>query len=95
MTKTRNLVDQCIKNKDAQLAIWQTPNLPLSVWSIAALLRWLLHGTPEHWASVVAFGALFTWAWLELFQGVNYFRRALGLTVLTMLIVSVSRHGIV
>jgi len=25
---------------------------------------------------------LFTWAWQELFEGVNYFRRALGLVVL-------------
>jgi hypothetical protein len=25
---------------------------------------------------------LFTWAWQELFQGVNYFRRSLGLVVL-------------
>ncbi|HEY9908282.1 MAG TPA: hypothetical protein V6D18_11845 [Thermosynechococcaceae cyanobacterium] len=30
----------------------------------------------------MAFGSLFTWAWLELFQGVNYFRRSLGLIVL-------------
>jgi len=30
----------------------------------------------------IAFGSLFTWAWQELFEGVNYFRRALGLLVL-------------
>jgi len=28
--------------------------------------------------SPLAFGASFTWAWQELFEGVNYFRRALG-----------------
>jgi len=37
---------------------------------------------------VLANGSLFTWAWLELFQGVNYFRRALGLIVLTGIIAS-------
>jgi hypothetical protein len=37
---------------------------------------------------VLAFGSLFTWAWEELFQGVNYFRRALGFLVLFGLIVS-------
>jgi hypothetical protein len=36
----------------------------------------------------LAFGSLFTWAWLELFQGVNYFRRALGLGVLIGVIAS-------
>jgi hypothetical protein len=35
---------------------------------------------------LVAFGSLFTWAWEELFQGVNYFRRALGLIVLVGLL---------
>jgi len=30
----------------------------------------------------IAFGCLFTWAWQELFQCVNYFRRFLGLIVL-------------
>jgi hypothetical protein len=37
---------------------------------------------------VIAFGAIFTWAWLELFDGVNYFRRALGATVLIGVIAS-------
>nr|WP_223805582.1 hypothetical protein [Pseudanabaena sp. UWO310] len=36
--------------------------------------------------SLLAFGALFTWAWLELFDGVNYFRRLLGLLVLLLAI---------
>jgi hypothetical protein len=31
--------------------------------------------------SLLANGSLFTWAWMELFQGVNYFRRGLGLAV--------------
>jgi hypothetical protein len=37
---------------------------------------------------IVANGSLFTWAWLELFQGVNYFRRAIGLGVFIAIIVS-------
>ncbi len=37
---------------------------------------------------VVANGSLFTWAWMELFQGVNYFRRSLGLIVLIGIITS-------
>lgn len=31
---------------------------------------------------------LFTWAFLEITQGVNYFRRALGIIVMTALILS-------
>jgi hypothetical protein len=48
----------------------------------------------EHYRNIhtgldaIAFGSLFTWAWLELFQGVNYFRRALGFIVLLFAIAS-------
>ena len=31
---------------------------------------------------LIAFGTWFTWAWQELFDGVNYFRRSLGLVAL-------------
>ena len=31
---------------------------------------------------MLSFGFIFTWAWLEITSGVNYFRRALGLSVL-------------
>lgn len=38
--------------------------------------------------NVLAFGTIFTWAWLELFRGVNYFRRSLGLIVLMVILAS-------
>jgi hypothetical protein len=37
---------------------------------------------------ILANGSLFTWAWMELFQGVNYFRRGLGLAVFISIIAS-------
>jgi hypothetical protein len=37
---------------------------------------------------ILANGLLFTWAWMELFQGVNYFRRGLGLVVFIGIIAS-------
>lgn len=62
---------------------WQTPNLPIMVWFVALVLGKLLQqGTIHQILSLVSFGALFTWAYLEIFQGVNNFRRALGLAVL-------------
>ena len=61
----------------------QKPNLPLVIWAIATLLEhFFAHGRMHTLLSLVAFGALFTWAWLELFSGANYLRRALGLVVL-------------
>ena len=56
------------------------PNLPLSVGIVASLLKLIVTTGQINLAlDLVAFGSLFTWAWEELFQGVNYFRRALGL----------------
>jgi hypothetical protein len=72
-----------------KLTLFQTPNLPLIVGGVATVLSWVLpYGQLNFTAALVAFGALFTWAWLELFQGVNMIRRGLGLAVLIWLIVS-------
>lgn len=63
------------------------PNLPLIVWIVTSLLALVFPSGKINTAlDLLANGSLFTWAWLELFQGVNYFRRALGLAVLIGLI---------
>jgi hypothetical protein len=35
----------------------------------------------------IAFSSWFPWAWLEIFDGVNYFRRALGSLVMIRIII--------
>jgi hypothetical protein len=58
------------------------PNLPLIVWIVANLLAlFFTNGKINTVLVLLADGSLFTWAWMELFQGVNYFRRLLGLAV--------------
>jgi hypothetical protein len=42
---------------------------------------------------MIAFASLFTWAWGELFEGVNYFRRGLGLMVILALNIQLSPLG--
>jgi hypothetical protein len=75
--------DKTFRDDEGQLAIAQKPNLPILVWLTATGLRFLpLNHTLQAGVDALAYGVLFTWAWLELFQGVNYFRRALGLVVL-------------
>ncbi len=61
----------------------QMPNLVILVCLAATLLNHVpTTGNIHTGLDALAFGSLFTWAWLELFGGVNYFRRALGLIVL-------------
>jgi hypothetical protein len=83
------LLDKIFRDREGKVVLAQMPNLPLIVWIVASLLRLIFTtGKVNIGLEAIAFGSLFTWAWEELFQGVNYFRRALGLLVLIGLIVS-------
>lgn len=77
------LFNRTFRDSQGQVVLAQKPNLPILVWLTATLLN-LIPTTPNLHIGLdaLAFGSLFTWAWLELFQGVNYFRRSLGLIVL-------------
>ncbi len=77
------LVDKTFRDSNGNIVLAQMPNLPLIVWIVTSLLALIFTtGKINTVLDVLANGSLFTWAWLELFQGVNYFRRALGLAVL-------------
>jgi len=79
----RTLFDRTFRDSDGNLVIAQMPNLPILVWLAATALKLLFtSGNLYTGLDALAFGSLFTWAWLELFQGVNYFRRALGCVLL-------------
>ena len=81
------LFDRIFRDSEGNIVIAQPPNLPILVGAAATLLQFVLPASKIQTLSVlVAFGALFTWAWQELFEGVNYFRRALGLVSLIGLV---------
>jgi hypothetical protein len=75
--------DKTFRDSEGKIVIAQMPNLPIIVFITASLLALVFTtGKINTGLNLVAFGSLFTWAWQELFQGVNYFRRILGLVVL-------------
>ena len=77
------LVDKTFRDSNGKIVIAEMPNPPLILWIVASLLTLVFTGGKINTVlDFVANGSLFTWAWMELFQGVNYFRRALGLAVL-------------
>ncbi len=77
------LFDRTFRDSQGQIVIGQMPNLPIIVWLTATLLNLIPANSNIHTGlDAIAFGCLFTWSWLELFTGVNYFRRVLGLVVL-------------
>lgn len=76
------------KDDEGRVIIWQWPNIPIYGWLIAKLLSLLV--TPPQLKGgfdEISKAFLFTWAFLEVTQGVNYFRRLLGLVVLIALVI--------
>jgi hypothetical protein len=74
--------DRFFRDSDGNIVMIQPPNLPILVTFGALLLQFVFpSGKLQTGLELIAFGTLYTWAWLEIFQGVNYFRRSLGLLV--------------
>lgn len=71
----------------------QVPNLPLIVALVAAVVsRFLTDGSFAFClARAVFYAALAIWAWLELTEGVNGFRRVLGAGGLAFVLYSLAR----
>lgn len=83
------IFDQIFRDSEGKIVLAQTPNLPLITWLVASILQLIFTtGKINIGLEVLSFGAVFTWAWEELFQGVNYFRKALGLFVMIILILA-------
>ncbi|MEC4986129.1 MAG: hypothetical protein SAJ37_08720 [Oscillatoria sp. PMC 1068.18] len=89
-TTKESLFDKFFRDDQGNIVIAQKPNLPIILGVGATLIYLLLpnQGNLSLGLETVAIGALFTWGWMELFQGVNYFRRTLGLISLLVIIAS-------
>jgi hypothetical protein len=84
------LFDRLFRDAAGQIVIWQPPNLPIVIWVSATLLRLVFQtGQVKLILDLLAFSSLLYWSFLEITQGVNYFRRDLGVIVLIALIISV------
>jgi hypothetical protein len=59
--------------------IVQFPNAPLILAFVSGLVAHDSQGHVHSYAQAISYLAMAVWAYLELFQGVNAFRRVLGL----------------
>jgi hypothetical protein len=83
-----DLWDKIWKDKHGNVVIWQTPNLPLIAWAVLTLLCLFTSGKVSDYLGWAGDLSLVVWALLEIFKGVNYFSRILGLVVLAFAIAS-------
>ncbi|WP_404784114.1 hypothetical protein [Altericista sp. CCNU0014] len=79
-----SLFDKTFRDGEGNFIIVQPPNLPLLVGVGSTLLKEFVFTSGNVYTALdaISLGALFAWAWMELFDGVNYFRRSLGAIVL-------------
>ena len=91
----RSLWNKIWRDRRGQVVIWQTPNVWLIVWVVLTIISLFSssHTTQKDfwWLSAAVLGI---WALLEIFRGVNYFRRALGLFILFITIASAFGIGL-
>jgi hypothetical protein len=87
MGHKQEFIDKSFKNENGEVALAAEPNLLIIIWAVAALISHLIkHSLVHTLLIVIAFAAIAIWALLEIFQGVNYFRRLLGLVILVLII---------
>lgn len=87
------LFDRLFRDGTGEIVIGQLPNLPILIWGSATLLKLVFKtGQVKLGLDLLAFSSLLYWSFLEITQGVNYFRRDLGTIVLIALIISVIKQ---
>jgi hypothetical protein len=81
--------------KTGRISLAQLPNWQLTVWLLASAVMWVGHpqGRARDVLVVLASAALALWAADEVLQGVNPFRRILGVAVFAWLGSSLVRLG--
>lgn len=88
-----DLWDKFWKDKHGNVVIWQTPNLFLIGWAILTVISLVISGkTAADVCGWIANAALIIWSLLEIVKGVNYFRRFLGLIVLILAVILVTKY---
>jgi hypothetical protein len=87
--RTRSILDRTFKNGSGAITIVQMPNIPLAFWIVLQVSTVVLSRGKLHTGLVsLAMAVLFTWAYMEVFTGVNYFRRFLGCLVMASIVLS-------
>jgi hypothetical protein len=73
----------------------QFPNAPLIMGLLAGATGGAVHGRGHDYAVAISYLAIGVWAYEELTQGVNWFRRLLGAAFAILMVVRVANalHG--
>ncbi len=86
----QSFTEKCYKDKNGKIVLAQSPNIPIIIWIIFSVLSYILPSNDmQALFAELSTLILFVWAYLELFSGVNYFRKALGFVVMLWIITNI------
>lgn len=90
----RDLWDKIWRDKHGKVVIYQNPNWALIGWAVVTFVSLIVpRGTAQEVLLHISQGLLAIWSLLEIFKGVNYFRRALGVLILAITIAGIFGVG--
>jgi hypothetical protein len=85
----RELWDRFWRDDKDRIVVWQTPNAFLIAWAVFTVASLLTNAKLADIFSWISIVALMIWSVLEIWKGVNYLRRLLGLVVLVLTIFTI------
>lgn len=89
-----DLWDKFWKDKQGNVVVYQHPNVFLIGWVVLAFISLWVNAKLADILWQASLAVLAIWCLLEIFKGVNYFRRAMGGFVLLLVILAVFRVNI-
>ena len=82
MSAQASMIKKFFQDKDGKIVLGQSPNLPIIGWFVSLVLSFALHsGSISNGFKSLSSAFLLLWAYLEITDGVSYFRRFLGVIV--------------
>jgi hypothetical protein len=85
--------DKIWRDRRGNVVIWQRPNIFIIAWVIITVVTIFTTGTVSNVLWYISAAVLAIWALLEIFRGVNYFRRFLGVLVALIIIAAFFKVG--
>jgi hypothetical protein len=92
LIKPKSLLTRFVSGKDGRVHIIQWPNLPIVGWFLSmTVATFVASGSIKAGFLNVSLAFLAIWSYLEVTQGLSYFRRALGVIIGILTVYSLFR----
>ena len=92
MLTLKNIYKKLFLDKNGRFVVAQFPNVPIIIWLGTVVLNRFIQAQPASTAlSIIGTTSLTIWALLEIYSGVNLFRKLLGSVVLLYIVYSLTK----